>query len=154
MTASAKVTPGAGLPTAERFTEQYQIDTANLCAAAAARGVRFPRNETVFLGRTTRTGLLTVARNDGGADNVPWVWFLTDCCAAAAKGGDGGIYCKHCYDYVDSIVGDVFTVKWHGDVEPPTDEDKAFVERQFAKHAEEAARRNAEIAAKYGKGNQ
>lgn len=25
-------------------------------------------------------------------------WKMTPCCGAAATGGDGGIYCKHCWE--------------------------------------------------------
>lgn len=126
------------------LSDDYKQDTADLCAAAAARGVKFPVGEVVFLGRSA-SGLLTVARAETG-DTVPWVWFVTDCCAGAAKGGDSGIYCKGCYEDVDPIYGDVYTKRFHGDVTPPTAEDEAFIKAQFQRQAEEAARLNAEFA--------
>lgn len=119
-------------PLMPSLTEEYQQDTAKLCAAAAARGVTFPPREVRLLGRTTKSGLLVCAEQFKGGDEVPWVWFITDCCGAAAKGGGDGIYCKGCFNDVDPAVGDVYTIAWHGDVVPPTADDEVIFKKGFS----------------------
>lgn len=92
-------------------------------AKTVTAGVDLPVGKAVLLGRTERTGLLTVAGRFG-EDKEPFLWFITDCCGAGASGGGTGVYCKGCYREGYEEVGDVYTVKWHGRILPPTARDK------------------------------
>lgn len=112
------------------FDVKAHLDQQNARLKAATAyvqtlGIDFPVDIPVPIGRTTDSGLLLVGKRLSENDVDPWLWFVTDCCFAAAKGGEDCIYCKGCYEEVDPIYGDVYTLEWHGEVEPLTDEDRA-----------------------------
>jgi hypothetical protein len=96
------------------------------------RGLLYPVGETVLLGRTEKTKLLTCVQRFT-ADGVPFIYFLTDCCGAAASGGETGIHCKGCYRDGYDEVGGVYTKIWHGDVIAPTHRDRRIFEKGQSK---------------------
>ena len=51
---------------------------------------------------TTDWGKLVVNNYNGRG----YAFFLTPCCDASAKGMDGGVGCRSCYEYVDQMYGD------------------------------------------------
>jgi len=97
-------------------------DSATAIAEATKRGLAFPVGKTILLGRTSRTGLLTVAQRFTETSQ-PFIWFVTDCCGAAVKGGESGVYCKGCYSYGVDEYGDVYTIRFHGEILPPVTSD-------------------------------
>lgn len=92
-------------------------------------GIDFPVGETILIGVTEATGLLTVGQRFS-ADSEPFLWFLTPCCGGAAKGVEDGIVCKGCYQLVSPDYGDIYDLHWHGPINRNlTDADRAIFAR-------------------------
>jgi len=79
------------------------------------------------LGRTARTGMLVATD-----DEMPFYWFLTDCCRASAKGVEWGVACRACYGEIDPSFGGLYDAAFDGDILPETEEADPEAELQAA----------------------
>lgn len=61
----------------------------------------------------TNGELIHVGRDEiGGLACTPdstFMWYLTDCCGASAKGTEAGICCRRCYHLIDPALGMAWT---------------------------------------------
>lgn len=65
-----------------------------------------------ILGRARHSGYLVATD-----DETPFLWFLTECCHASAKGVEGGVACRSCYEYIDEGLGGVYDEKFDGPID-------------------------------------
>jgi hypothetical protein len=81
-------------------------------------------SEVIVLGRTD-SGFLVA-----GDGEMPFQWYLTECCAASAKGSSNcetGVCCRACYAEIDTAYGGIYDEKFDGKINPLDAEDRAFV---------------------------
>lgn len=62
-------------------------------------------------------------------DGYDWSWFLTDCCAASAKGMEDGVGCRACYHLIPDALGGVYDERFDGPIGPLTDGDRMLLAR-------------------------
>lgn len=65
-----------------------------------------PSDTVIVLGRDA-TGYLVAENTETMSDGRVWSmrYYLTDCCLASAKGCDGYIGCRACYQEIDDLLG-------------------------------------------------
>lgn len=81
---------------------------------------------------TERSAVTVIGRCKTGmvATDGQMVWFLTDCCAASAKGLEDGVGCRSCYELIDPSLGGVYDEKFDGPIGPLTNTDRALLARK------------------------
>lgn len=62
-----------------------------------------------FIGIDADNTLLFVDPELSNSTRGPFIYALTDCCQASAKGCDGYTGCRACYDEIDPSYGGMFT---------------------------------------------